>query len=116
MCINIWDVSLREASWSIRFDAIVSNSSINIVLGDMCSAISNMTLINFSESPRHFATSVLGVILKNVVLHSVATALASNVFPFKNVITCLIIIILYLSNYYKIYVHMYLYQEDHKTT
>ena len=40
-----------------------------------------LTLTSFSESPLHFETSVVAEILKNVVLHSVATALASKVFP-----------------------------------
>lgn len=38
-------------------------------------------LINFSLSPIHFETKVLALILKNVHLHSVATAFASIVFP-----------------------------------
>ena len=40
-----------------------------------------LTLTNFSESPLHLLTIVEAEILKNVVLHSVATALASIVFP-----------------------------------
>lgn len=39
------------------------------------------TLTSFSESPRHLLTIELAEILKNVVLHSVATAFASNVLP-----------------------------------
>ena len=40
-----------------------------------------LTLTNFSESPLHLLTIVEAEMLKNVVLHSVATAFASNVFP-----------------------------------
>ena len=40
-----------------------------------------LTLTNFSESPLHLLTIVEAEILKNVVLHSVATAFASIVFP-----------------------------------
>ena len=39
------------------------------------------TRTSFSESPLHLLTIEEADILKNVVLHSVATALASNVFP-----------------------------------
>ena len=40
-----------------------------------------LTLTNFSESPRHLLTMLDADILKNVVLHSVATAFANNVLP-----------------------------------
>ena len=40
-----------------------------------------LTLTNFSESPLHLLTIVEAEMLKNVVLHSVATAFANNVFP-----------------------------------
>ena len=40
-----------------------------------------ITLTNFSESPLHLLTMVEADILKNVVLHSVATALANRVLP-----------------------------------
>lgn len=40
-----------------------------------------ITLTNFSESPLHLLTTELAEILKKVVLHSVATALANSVFP-----------------------------------
>lgn len=58
-----------------------SSSSKNIVAGELCRAISNSTLTSFSDSPRHLLTSVDAVMLKKVVLHSVATALARSVFP-----------------------------------
>ena len=38
-------------------------------------------MINFSDSPLHFDTIVAALILKNVVLISVATALAKRVLP-----------------------------------
>jgi hypothetical protein len=41
----------------------------------------NHTLTNFSESPLHLLTIDDADILKNVVSHSVATALANNVLP-----------------------------------
>lgn len=40
-----------------------------------------ITLTSFSESPLHLLTIDEAEILKKVVLHSVATALANNVFP-----------------------------------
>lgn len=39
------------------------------------------TLTSFSESPRHLLTMLEAEMLKKVVLHSVATALASRVLP-----------------------------------
>lgn len=39
------------------------------------------TRTSFSESPLHLLTMVDAEMLKKVVLHSVATALASKVFP-----------------------------------
>ena len=39
------------------------------------------TLTSFSESPLHLLTILEAEILKNVVLHSVAIALANRVFP-----------------------------------
>lgn len=44
-------------------------------------AISKRRRTSFSESPRHLEVSVDELTLKNVVLHSVATAFASIVFP-----------------------------------
>ena len=43
-----------------------------------------LTLTSFSESPRHLLTMLDAEMLKKVVLHSVATALASNVLPVPN--------------------------------
>ena len=40
-----------------------------------------LTLTSFSESPLHLLTMVEAEMLKKVVLHSVATALASKVLP-----------------------------------
>lgn len=39
------------------------------------------TLTSFSESPLHLLMMLEAEMLKKVVLHSVATALASSVFP-----------------------------------
>lgn len=64
-----------------RVPIIESISSKKIVLGAKCRAISNNTRTNFSESPLHLETIELAEILKNVVLHSVATALANIVLP-----------------------------------
>ena len=44
------------------------------------------TRTSFSESPRHLLTILDADMLKNVVLHSVATAFASNVLPVPAVI------------------------------
>lgn len=46
-----------------------------------CTIMHVHTLTSFSESPRHLLTMDEAEMLKNVVLHSVATALASSVFP-----------------------------------
>ncbi len=64
-----------------RWLIIASSSSKKIVDGAWNRANSNKTRTSFSESPRHLLTIVDADILKNVVLHSVATALANNVFP-----------------------------------
>ena len=48
-------------------------------------AISKRTLTSFSESPRHLLTILDAEMLKNVVLHSVATALARSVLPVPEV-------------------------------
>mmetsp|Transcript_32491 Transcript_32491/g.85829 ORF Transcript_32491/g.85829 Transcript_32491/m.85829 type:complete len:205 (+) Transcript_32491:596-1210(+) len=58
-----------------------SSSSMKIVEGWWCRAMSKRTRISFSESPRHFETTVEAEMLKKVVSHSVATALARSVFP-----------------------------------
>ena len=80
----------RLASWSFpapppsppsRSAATASISSRNTVLGAWCLASSKSTRTSFSESPRHFETIELALMLKNVVPHSVATAFASMVLP-----------------------------------
>ena len=43
-----------------------------------------LTLTSFSESPLHLLTMLDAEMLKKVVLHSVATAFASNVLPVPN--------------------------------
>lgn len=58
-----------------------SISSMKIVDGAWCLASSNSTRTSFSESPRHLLMMLLAEMLKKVVLHSVATALASSVLP-----------------------------------
>lgn len=50
---------------------------------------SNNTRINFSESPLHLETTVDAEMLKNVVLHSVATAFANIVFPVPEILSIL---------------------------
>jgi len=50
-------------------------------MGDMLHTISKSSLTSFSDSPRYLEVSVEEVTLKNVVPHSVATALARRVFP-----------------------------------
>jgi len=51
------------------------------VLGLLHLAISKRIQILFSDSPWNFEIKLLADILKNVVWHSVATALANIVFP-----------------------------------
>jgi hypothetical protein len=58
-----------------------SISSKNITLGAYSIAIAKRPFISFSPSPIHLDVKVDADILKNVDLHSVATAFASNVFP-----------------------------------
>jgi hypothetical protein len=60
---------------------MLSISSKNTVAGAWYLAISNKHRTNFSDSPRHFELSVEALTEKKVVWHSVATALASKVFP-----------------------------------
>jgi hypothetical protein len=76
--------TLRAASLSSLLLAvsIESISSIKIMLGLLIYATANKVLIIFSLSPTHFDIKVLADILKNVDLHSDATALASIVLPF----------------------------------
>ena len=66
MCTHL-HVQYSTSYCMISYDAN-SNNDIN-------------TLTSFSESPRHLLTIDEADMLKNVVLHSVATALASRVFP-----------------------------------
>lgn len=47
----------------------------------VCTTCDDFTRTNFSESPLHLLTMEEAEILKKVVLHSVATALASIVLP-----------------------------------
>lgn len=83
-CIKNSVFSLLDASFSSdeRLVRIESTSSMKMMLGDYIAAIMKSVRISFSLSPSHFETRVLALILKKVDLHSVATAFASNVFPF----------------------------------
>ena len=47
----------------------------------VCTTCDDFTRTNFSESPLHLLTMEEAEMLKKVVLHSVATALASIVLP-----------------------------------
>eukprot|EP00362_Geleiidae_sp_MMETSP1317_P000789 CAMPEP_0201285518 /NCGR_PEP_ID=MMETSP1317-20130820/110297_1 /ASSEMBLY_ACC=CAM_ASM_000770 /TAXON_ID=187299 /ORGANISM="Undescribed Undescribed, Strain Undescribed" /LENGTH=110 /DNA_ID=CAMNT_0047610715 /DNA_START=392 /DNA_END=720 /DNA_ORIENTATION=+ len=74
----------REASCSLDASLLLmmeSISSMKMVEGWWCLARVNSNLTNFSLSPRHLLTMVEALMLKNVVWHSVATALASIVLP-----------------------------------
>jgi hypothetical protein len=62
--------------------SIESISSIKIILGDYIAAKVNRVRMSFSLSPSHLEVNVLALMLKKLDLHSVATALASSVFPF----------------------------------
>mmetsp|Transcript_58469 Transcript_58469/g.117394 ORF Transcript_58469/g.117394 Transcript_58469/m.117394 type:complete len:491 (-) Transcript_58469:407-1879(-) len=64
-----------------RCPMMASISSRKMVEGAWYLASSNSTRTNFSESPRYLLTMLDAEMLKNVVLHSVATAFASMVFP-----------------------------------
>jgi len=84
MWIKSSALNLLEASCSPsepRKEHSESTSSMNIVDGECIFAISNKSLTNFSDSPRYLDVIVDDETLKNVVPHSVATALANIVFP-----------------------------------
>ena len=59
--------------------------SLKVFFGTTCTqvvrTISKSILISFSDSPRYLEVRVEEETLKNVVPHSVATALARRVFP-----------------------------------
>jgi len=76
-------LSRREASCSYPPLApiIESISSMKMTDGARSLAKVNRAFINFSPSPIHFDVRVDALQLKNVELHSVAIAFASNVFP-----------------------------------
>lgn len=66
---------LKDCIKNIQLMKFTSNRTNKISLQRL------FTLTSFSESPLHLLTILDAEILKNVVLHSVAMALASNVFP-----------------------------------
>lgn len=70
-----------SCSFSFRVDMMASISSKNMTLGCFLRATVNNAFINFSPSPIYFDVTLDDVMLKNVNPDSVATALASNVFP-----------------------------------
>eukprot|EP01047_Picozoa_sp_COSAG01_P027490 COSAG01_NODE_1815_length_9170_cov_35.104509_5_plen_145_part_00 len=72
---------LASCSPDSRWPMMESISSMNIVDGAWYSARSKSTRTSFSDSPRHLLTIDDAEILKKVVLHCVATAFASIVFP-----------------------------------
>ena len=61
--------------------AMESISSKNITQGDACLALRNISLIPLSDSPTHFESSSGPRTETKLASLSVATALASNVFP-----------------------------------
>ena len=65
---------------------LMVNNAYNYNIDNYYLASSNKTLISFSESPLHLLTIEDAEILKKVVLHSVATALASIVFKISSII------------------------------
>jgi len=77
--LNLLDASCSPSE--PRKEHNESTSSMNIVDGEWIFAISNNSLTNFSDSPRYLDVIVDEETLKNVVPHSVATALANIVFP-----------------------------------
>ena len=58
-----------------------STSLSHYLLSETSITISNSRRTSFSDSPLYFEVSVEEETLKNVVLHSVATAFARRVFP-----------------------------------
>lgn len=79
MVLGAWNRAYSHVNryvWDVN-DIIQSNHCIQI----LSLTISNNKRTNFSLSPRYFEVSVLDDTLKNVVPHSVATALANIVLP-----------------------------------
>mmetsp|Transcript_8519 Transcript_8519/g.31898 ORF Transcript_8519/g.31898 Transcript_8519/m.31898 type:complete len:200 (-) Transcript_8519:187-786(-) len=84
ICTRNSDFTRRDASCSPDAPRDVhseSISSMKIVLGAWFLAKSNRMRTILSDSPRYLLARVDDEMLKNVVPHSVATALASMVFP-----------------------------------
>ena len=80
--ISLFTLRLDSCSPSLPLDVhSESISSMKMVLGAFCLAISKRHRTIFSDSPRYLLARVEDETLKNVVPHSVATALASIVFP-----------------------------------
>ena len=69
----VYRMSNLQCKWNLGVKYISSYKSVKF-----------LTLTSFSESPRHLLTMLDAEMLKKVVLHSVATALASNVLPVPN--------------------------------
>ena len=84
ICTRNSDLTRRDASCSPAAPRDVhseSISSMKMVDGAWCLARSKRMRTIRSDSPRYLLASVLDEMLKNVVPHSVATALASIVLP-----------------------------------
>ena len=76
---NRLDASFSSLDLFVRME---STSSMNMILGDCIAASAKSVFIIFSLSPIYLDTRVLALMLKNVDLHSDATAFANKVFPF----------------------------------
>mmetsp|Transcript_9771 Transcript_9771/g.20325 ORF Transcript_9771/g.20325 Transcript_9771/m.20325 type:complete len:385 (-) Transcript_9771:963-2117(-) len=72
------DASCSDADRAERSESI---SSMKMIAGCRSRATSNSARMSFSPSPIHLEVTVAALIVKNVHLASVATALASSVFP-----------------------------------
>jgi hypothetical protein len=72
---------LNHTKWQDLTQMIIANSiefTCRFVRGTRATSL---TLTSFSESPLHLLMMLLALMLKKVVRHSVATALASRVLP-----------------------------------
>lgn len=74
----------REASCSLSLRSLNNESTSSTKITDGCNsrAIAKRARTSFSPSPTYFDVRLAADIEKNVALHWVATARASNVFPF----------------------------------
>jgi hypothetical protein len=78
---SVFNLLLASCSFSFREDISESISSMKITAGCFCRASSNNALMSFSPSPKYLEVTDEAEIEKKTKPDSVATALASMVFP-----------------------------------